>query len=228
MEKYVINKEKDEEKKINFFSSPKITSIAIDVSGSTYGTVMSNQKEIISSLISGTNCENLQDTIIAWDDKCKIDKLKNLDSNGCTDPSCIFQKLEKNVENLVITTDGEIPKGEVDKTRKVIQSFTNLKNIICLSFQDSVSSPSNLNIAVFYPFLEHTKKMKGSFYLFYYKNKQLCLLLKNIPKMIDTIFDSPPLEYNNETKWEDIPKYETNDIKKIEVMSLEALEEGHI
>ena len=228
MEKYEISKGNDEEKKINFFSSPKITAIAIDVSGSTYGSVMSNQKEIISSIISSTNCENLQDTIIAWDDRCKIDKLKNLDSNGCTDPSCIFTKLEKNVENLIITTDGEIPKGEVDKTRNVIQSFTNLKNIICLSFQDSVGSPSNLNIAVFYPFLEHTRKMKGSFYLFYYKNKQLCLLLKNVPRIVDTIFKSPPLEYNNETKWEDIPKYEINDIQKIEVTSLEALEEGHI
>ena len=166
MEKYIINKGKDEEKKSNFFSSPKITAIAIDVSGSTYGTVMKNQKEIISSVISGTNCETLKDTIIAWDDRCKIEKLKDLDSNGCTDPSCIFTKLEKNVENLLITTDGEIPKGEVDKTRNAIKSFTNLKNIICISFQNEVKSPSNLNIAVFYPFLEHTKIMKGSFYLF--------------------------------------------------------------
>jgi hypothetical protein len=228
MEKYVINKEKDEEKKSNFFSSPKITAIAIDVSGSTYGIVMKNQKEIISSVISGTNCETLKDTIIAWDDNCKIEKLNNLDSNGCTDPSCIFTKLDKKVENLLITTDGEIPKGEVDKTRNVIKSFTNLKNIICISFQNEVKSPSNLNIAVFYPFLEHTKIMKGSFYLFYYRNKQLYLLLKNIPKMIDTIFKSPPSEYNNETKWEDIPICEINNVQKIEVTSLEALELGQI
>ena len=228
MEKYVINKEKDEEKKSNFFSSPKITAIAIDVSGSTYGIVMKNQKEIISSVISGTNCETLKDTIIAWDDNCKIEKLNNLDSNGCTDPSCIFTKLDKKVENLLITTDGEIPKGEVDKTRNVIKSFTNLKNIICISFQNEVKSPSNLNIAVFYPFLEHTKIMKGSFYLFYYRNKQIYLLLKNIPKMIDTIFKSPPSEYNNETKWEDIPICEINNVQKIEVTSLEALELGQI
>ena len=227
MDKY-INKETKEEKKTNFFSSSNNTSIAVDNSGSTYGNIMNNQKTIISKIISGTNCENLKNTILAWESSCSILKLDNLDSNGGTDPSCIFEKLDQKIENLLITTDGEISTSEVNQTRQKIKNFKNLKNIICISFQDSVNSPSDLNIAVFYPFLEHTRIIKGSFYLFYYKNNNLCLLLKNIPKIIDTIFKSPPLEYTKETKWDDIPVYDSSDIQKIDVTSFGGLEEGYI
>ena len=227
MEKY-ITKEIKEEKNVNFFSSSNIVSIAVDNSGSTYGKVMDNQKKVISNIISGTNCENLKNTILAWESSCYISKLNSLDSSGGTDPSKIFDKLGKNIENLMVTTDGEISNSEVNQTRQKIKDFKNLKNIICISFQESVSSPSNLNIAVFYPFLEHTRMMKGSFYLFYFRNDKLCLLIKNIPKIVDKIFKSPPGEYTNDTKWEDIPVYETSDIQKIEVNSFGGLEEGYI
>ena len=227
MDKY-INKETKEEKKTNFFFSSDLVSIAVDNSGSTYGKVMDNQKKIISSIISGTNCENLKNTILAWESRCKIEKLDNLDSSGGTDPSTIFEKLQQKVENLLITTDGENSTNEVNQTRQKIKNFKNLKNIICISFQQSVNSPSDLNIAVFYPFLEHTRMMKGSFYLFYYRNNNLCLLLKNIPKIIDTIFKSPPLEYTKETKWDDIPVYDSSDIQKIDVTSFGGLDEGYI
>ena len=180
MEKYVKELKK-EEKKTNFFSSVNSTAVAIDVSGSTWGDVIQNQKKIISNILSGTNCEELEKSIIAWDDAANIQPLEKLDSNGGTDPSVIFNKLGSNIENLVVTTDGEISTSEVNKTRDRIKNFSNLKNIICISFQDNASCPSNLNIAVFYPFLEHTKKMKGSFYLFFYKNGTLYLMLKNTP-----------------------------------------------
>ena len=227
MDKY-ITKETKEEKNINFFSSSNIVSIAVDNSGSTYGKIMDNQKKIISNIISGTNCENLKNTILAWESSCYISKLNDLDSSGGTDPSKIFDKLGKNIENLMITTDGEISNSEVNQTRQKIKDFKNLKNIICISFQEGVSSPSNLNIAVFYPFLEHTRMMKGSFYLFYFRSDKLCLLIKNIPKIVDKIFKSPPDEYTNDTKWENIPVYETSDIQKIEVNSFGGLEEGYI
>jgi len=44
MEKY-LKEFKKEEKKTNFFSSINSTAIAIDVSGSTSGEVMENQKK---------------------------------------------------------------------------------------------------------------------------------------------------------------------------------------
>ena len=180
MEKY-IKELKKEEKRTNFFSSANSTAVAIDVSASTWGDVMKNQKKIISNILSGTNCEKLANSIIAWDHDVKIQPLENLDSNGGIDPSVIFNKLGSNIQNLVVTTDGEISTSEVNKTRDRIKAFVNLKNIICISFQDNANSPSNLNIAVFYPFLEHIKKMKGSFYLFFYKNGTLYLMLKNTP-----------------------------------------------
>ena len=226
MEKY-IKELKKEEKKTNFFSSSNSTSIAIDVSGSTWGDVIQNQKKIISNILSGTNCEELVNRIIAWDHDVIIQPLAKLDSNGGTDPSVIFNILGNNIENLVVTTDGEISTSEVNKTRDKIKNFSNLKNIICISFQDNASCPSNLNIAVFYPFLEHTKKMKGSFYLFFYKNNTLYLMLKNIPITLDTIFKSPPAEYTSETKWEDIPNYNPEELKKIFITSIE-IEEGYI
>ena len=226
MEKYVKELKK-EEKKTNFFSSVNSTAVAIDVSGSTWGDVIQNQKKIISNILSGTNCEELEKSIIAWDDAANIQPLSKLDSNGGTDPSVIFNKLGSNIENLVVTTDGEISTSEVNKTRDRIKNFSNLKNIICISFQDNASCPSNLNIAVFYPFLEHTKKMKGSFYLFFYKNNTLYLMLKNIPITLDTIFKSPPAEYNSDTKWEDIPNYASEELKKIFITSIE-IEEGYI
>jgi hypothetical protein len=107
------------------------------------------------------------------------------------------------------------------------QTFS--ENIICILFQEGVSSPSRLNIAVFYPFLEHTRKLNGSFYLFYYRNKSLLLLIKNIPAVLSNngIFKNPPLEYNDKITWEDIPKNEYEDIKKIEV-NCQILEEGSI
>ena len=227
--KNYVSEPKNEEIKSNFFSSSDLTSIAVDVSGSTWGDIMKNQKEIISCIFTGTKCEKSLNSILAWDDKCTIKSLNNLDSNGCTDPSCIFSKLNPKVENLLITTDGEISKSEVDNTRQKIKSFTNLKNIICILFQEGVSSPSRLNIAVFYPFLEHTRKLNGSFYLFYYRNKSLLLLIKNIPAVLSNngIFKNPPLEYNDKITWEDIPKNEYEDIKKIEV-NCQILEEGSI
>ena len=193
--KNYVSEPKNEEIKSNFFSSSDLTSIAVDVSGSTWGDIMKNQKEIISCIFTGTKCEKSLNSILAWDDKCTIKSLNNLDSDGCTDPSCIFSKLNPKVENLLITTDGEISKSEVDNTRQKIKSFTNLKNIICILFQEGVSSPSRLNIAVFYPFLEHTRKLNGSFYLFYYRNKSLLLLIKNIPAVLSNngIFKKIPL-----------------------------------
>ena len=223
-----ISEPKNEEIKANFFSSNDLISIAVDVSGSTWGDIMKNQKEIISRIFTGTKCEKALDSILAWDDKCTIKSLKNLDSDGCTDPSCIFEKLNPKVENLLITTDGEISKGEVNNTREKIKKFTNLKNIICILFQGGVSSPCNLNIAAFYPFLEHTKKLNGSFYLFFYKDNNLLLLIKNVPSLLNnSTFKNPPIEYNDQTKWEDIPKNEYEDLKKIEV-NCQALEEGNI
>ena len=105
-----ISEPKNEEIKANFFSSNDIISIAVDVSGSTWGDIMKNQKEIISHIFTGTKCEKALDSILAWDDKCTIKSLKNLNSNGGTVPRCIFEKLNPNVENLLITTDGEISK----------------------------------------------------------------------------------------------------------------------
>ena len=50
MEKY--EKElKIEEKKTNFFSSLSSAAVAVDVSGSTYGQIMENQKKIISKIL---------------------------------------------------------------------------------------------------------------------------------------------------------------------------------
>ena len=226
MEKY--EKEfKNEEKKSNFFSSINSTAVAIDDSGSTYGQIMANQKKIISTILTGTNCENLLKNIIAWDSIAKIQTLEEVTTGGGTYPAVIFDKLGKNVENMIVTTDGEISSSEVNDVRNKIQTFTNLKNIICISFQESVSSPSNLNIAVFYPFLEHVKKIHGSFYLFFYKNDSLYLLLKHVPSNLETTFKSPPTEYNTDTKWEEIPNYDSNELKKIFVTSIE-IEAGYI
>ena len=225
MDKY-LKEFKKEEKKINFFNELNSTAVAIDVSGSTWGNIMQNQKKVISCILSGTNCQNLENSIIAWNSDIKIQPLKDLDSNGGTDPSVIFNQLGKNVENLIVTTDGEISKREVDKTRDKIAAFPNLKNIICISFQD-INSPGNLNISVFYPFLEHTKKVQGSFYLFFYKDDMLYLLQKYIPISFDTIFKSPPQEYTSDTKWEEIPNYKLEEIKNIFVISIQ-IEEGYI
>ena len=225
MDKY-LKEFKKEEKKTNFFNELTSTAVAIDVSGSTWGNIMQNQKKVISGILSGTNCQNLENSIIAWDHNVNIQPLKDLDSNGGTDPSVIFNKLGKNVENLIVTTDGEISKSEVDKTRDRIAAFPNLKNIISISFQDT-GSPGNLNIAVFYPFLEHAKKVQGSFYLFFYKDDMLYLLQKHIPISFDTIFKSPPQEYTSNTKWEEIPTYKYEEIKNIFVISIQ-IEEGYI
>ena len=227
MNKY-IKEFKNEEKITNFFNELNLTAVAIDVSGSTFGEIMQNQKKVISSILSGTNCQNLENNVIAWDHRVRIQPLKDLNPDrGETYPSVIFYKLDKNIENLIVTTDGEIRKNEIDETRNKIKEFTNLRNIICISFQTNVSSPSNLNIAVFYPFLEHAKKMKGIFYLFFYKDNNLYLLIKNNPINIETIFKSPPKEYTQETKWEDIPTYNCNYIKNIFTTSIK-IEEGYI
>ena len=225
MEKY--EKElKIEEKETNFFSSLSSAAVAVDVSGSTYGQIMENQKKIITKILSGTNCENLLKNIIAWDSEAKIKQLEELDSSGGTYPHLIFEKLGKNVENLIVTTDGIISRDYVNKTRDSIKPFINLKNIICISFQEA-TSPSDLNIAVFYPFLEHVKKFHGNFYLFFYKNDRLYLLLKHTSVDTEEIFKSPPAEYTANTKWEEIPNYDPDELKKIIVTSI-TIEEGYI
>ena len=220
MQKY-ISKLNLEKKKSNFFSSTNETSIAIDDSGSTEGEIMETQKEILTSILSNTNCKQLLNNILCWDNICTINPINRIQSGGLTEPSCIFKKLDKNVKNLLITTDGEIKDEEVNKTRDIINNFKNLKNIICILFQDEEKSPCELNIAVFYPFLEHTKKMQGVFYLFYYKSHNVYLLMKNTPQFFNDnkMFKDPPLEYDETIKWEDIPKYKYNEINKIEVIS---------
>ena len=91
MEKY--EKElKIEEKETNFFSSLSSAAVAVDVSGSTYGQIMENQKKIISKILSGTNCENLLKNIIAWDSEVKMQSLEELESSGGTYPYLIFEK----------------------------------------------------------------------------------------------------------------------------------------
>ena len=230
MHKY-LSKISSDKKKSNFFSSLAKTSIAIDDSGSTEGEIMQTQKEIITKILSKTNCEKLLNNILCWDNICTIKSLKEITSEGLTNPSCIFKKLSNNVENLLITTDGEIEEEEVNNTRDTIKDFNNLKNIICILFQDEEKSPSELNIAVFYPFLEHTKKKNGIFYLFYYKNQNLYLLMKNIPKIMgiskNDLFRNPPSEYSEQTKWKDIPSYKYDDLNKIEVI-LEETDDGNV
>ena len=222
MQKY-ISKLNLEKKKSNFFSSTNETSIAIDDSGSTEGEIMETQKEILTSILSNTNCKQLLNNILCWDNICTINPINRIQSGGLTEPSCIFKKLDKNVKNLLITTDGEIKDEEVNKTRDIINNFKNLKNIICILFQDEEKSPCELNIAVFYPFLEHAKKMQGVFYLFYYKSHNVYLLMKNTPQFFNDnkMFKDPPLQYDETIKWEDIPKYKYNEINKIEVISEE-------
>ena len=69
--------------------------------------------------------------------------------------------------------------------------------------------------------------MKGSFYLFFYKDEILYLLIKNIPINFETIFKSPPQEYTQDTKWEEIPSYKCEDLKNIFITSIQ-IEEGYI
>ncbi len=230
MQKY-LSKFSSEQNKSNFFSSLDKTSLAIDDSGSTEGEIMETQKKIIKKILSNTNCEKLLDNILCWDNICTIKPLDKITSDGLTKPSCIFQKLNKDIENLLITTDGEIEEEEVNNTRETINNFNRLKNIICILFQDEENSPSDLNIAVFYPFLEHTKKMNGIFYLFYYKNKKLYLLIKNVPKILgksqNDLFENPPMEYDEKIGWKDIPKYKYDDLNKIEVI-LGGTDDGNV
>ena len=119
MKKY-LDKIKEKENKYNFFSLPNITSRAIDDSGSTEDEIMETQKEIISKIVSKTKCEELlKSKIIAWDNTCTIKSLNKLTSRRLTNPSCIFKKLDKNIKNLLITTDGEIENDEIYKKQKI-------------------------------------------------------------------------------------------------------------
>ena len=228
MDKY-LKDFKVEEGIFNFFNSPKSVAIAVDVSGSTSGVIMVNQKKVINEIITGTRCEELKNTILAWDDNCNIKALDKLESCGYTCPSAIFQKLGENVHNLLITTDGFIDKQEVDKVKDKIINFKKLKNIICILFQGDVQKPSALNISVFYPFLEHVNKMRGSFYLLLYKTEKLFLLLKNIPGVCEKYskLGKPPESYTDDTPWESIPSCEYKDIKEVKVEE-RAIEEGHM
>ena len=223
LDKFLLSS--DTIKTCNFFSSFKKTSVAIDDSGSTEGEIMKNQKEIITKILKDTNCEKLLDIILCWDNICTVNSINDIRSDGLTEPSCIFKKLGNDIINLLITTDGEIDEEEVKKTNKIIKDFKNLKNIICLLFQDDVKFPSELNISVFYPFFEQCKRENGAFYLFYFLNKRLYLLLKNDPLINkNKLFKDPPKVYDENTKWEQIPSFDYEDIKKIEVTMADKVE----
>ncbi len=92
------------------------TLYAVDCSGSTSGSIMSMQIES-ASLLSQTIKAH---TIVGWDNNDVIVKsFPELSRVGgsLTDPNVIVKHLSKNVQALILYTDGEIGIREMDKFR---------------------------------------------------------------------------------------------------------------
>ena len=142
--------------------------------------------------------------------------LQNIEANG-ESPSKILDLLGNNIINLLITTDGDISRFEVNKVMEKIQNF-NIRNIICIFFgYDKRNFMSgNIDISVLFPFLEQAKGKNVICYMFYYGIDKFYILFKYDPNKLNNNLGKPPV-ITRQTKPEDLPTCSSLDIKNIYV-----------
>jgi hypothetical protein len=144
--------------KVPLFRQGKI-SIAVDVSGSTYGSVIQAEIKAIRSICSlFPSALRSAIKILPWSDQTEapssLDDIDELDSNGGTDPSCLLDddacRYElQNSSFWFLMTDGDILEGEVRKfaTNLVNYGLHGLASVVAI-FGERESLPSKCNISV--------------------------------------------------------------------------------
>ena len=229
LDKYVsdlVKTKKEENYNTEPFINENKTIVAIDNSGSTSGSVLRNTKQVVNDLIESRIMKN---NIYAWNSHCTIQNLEEIRSTGGTRPETIFPYINNAIQNILITTDGKI--GDIGPTKRELVRHLHVKNIIAILFS-SMGVVCNLNISVFYPFLEHSKKVGGTFLLLCYHEHELYLLMKNIPEKVEDNLPACVEEFNFDVKWENINKVTPELIKNVKVLSYYAkitdLEKGEI
>ncbi|KAJ6017242.1 hypothetical protein N7451_000621 [Penicillium sp. IBT 35674x] len=149
--------ESEEQVSVSFRESR--ISIAVDVSGSTYGSTLEAEKTAIKSVCSLVPCNMHSNiTILPWCDFANkprtLTELNTLDSDGGTDPGVILKNAEcrrflQGSDFWFLMTDGIIEEYVV---RSFISRLTTHgihgKACIISIFGDQLSKPSDCNVSV--------------------------------------------------------------------------------
>ena len=204
-------------KKVKFFENPDIVSIAVDSSGSTEGKIIADEKYAVNKILMNTNCENLVNNILSWNDECRIEILQKIEANGWTSPRTIFDKIDNNIKNLLITTDGIINGNEVNKVTEIIQNF-NIRNTICILFGNNKGNFMNAynGVSVFFPFLKQAHEKNGICYIFYYGIDKFYILDKYDTNNLNDNLGKSPVK-TEQTKPEEFSACSFLDIQNIYV-----------
>ncbi|KAK4451010.1 hypothetical protein QBC34DRAFT_296159, partial [Podospora aff. communis PSN243] len=212
--------------------------IAVDISGSTYGTVFKSEQEAIlsiCSLIPETRHSNT--TIIPWSDMagspCPIAKIEHhLQSGGGTDPNCLLEDAScrralQDCHFWFLMTDGEIFDDLVYAfSRNLAAHRMHTKACVISIFGKTLKRPKDCNISVgvsvfatspHVAFL-YTDVDTGRTYVLSTKGCFSTLLPpgKRNPKL------------NLETNWEDLPRTSYENLTRISVPETQVLGEDEI
>ncbi|ETS77052.1 hypothetical protein PFICI_10926 [Pestalotiopsis fici W106-1] len=133
---------------------------AIDISGSTAGSIIRQEKDAIMSVTSTFDSTSLrhQCTVLPWSHKShsplKIDEIEEINSGGGTDPSVLLEnpvfRSQLQRSNLwFLLTDGEIYKPVITKFANAIpEARIHGTACVIILFGYSRSSPLECNVSV--------------------------------------------------------------------------------
>ncbi|EPS35210.1 hypothetical protein H072_11388 [Dactylellina haptotyla CBS 200.50] len=207
------------------FREAKI-SVAVDTSGSTYGTGLKAEKAAIREIFSLLPPTIKSSTkILPWSDRLKkivgIDQLDSLSSNGGTDPNVLLSndasRYElQNCSFWFLMTDGEIFDHEVHKFAKSLLEY-GLHGLACVVsvFGDRRQLPAKCNISVGLSVFAVSPHC-----LFLYTDERtsetFILQTKGIFSALLPEGTEPPTLLT-QTRWEDLPQTSYEDFSRIQI-----------
>jgi len=237
VEEVKVEPKKEQKPLVHFFDDEKKTcrsAVAVDTSGSTSGSVLQWSLEAVRQAV-GINGpahgarQGILDRAISWNDTARITCLSGMRSGGGTYPRVLLPLLQSTVRNLLITTDGEIYRDEVNRLRTALadSQVTNVIALIVGGRSAYDKSPCDIEMSVFFPLLEHCLEKGGTFMLLFVTKeddedgpkKKAARMDTDIPKIEARLliksqsdrcaqfcqFVEPPANYDKTVSWSQVP-----------------------
>jgi len=217
------------------------SAIAMDVSGSTSGSVLNASKHFLREILGPQNdaTNAISNRCIGWSHFAQVGPLDQFRSTGGTDPAPIFDVAPRTLANLVVTTDGEIPSVGALRVRLARQQLTNVVAVLVSprGYREREDfRVAHLNVSVFSPFMEQAERRNGVFYLFHVFSDEMeagmsaRLIMRRLPNAnanvgnrdgVPADFDdglpAPPAAITEESRFEEFPLVKLTFLSKLRV-----------
>ncbi|KAF7554765.1 hypothetical protein G7Z17_g2637 [Cylindrodendrum hubeiense] len=212
-------------------------SIAVDVSGSTYGSTLATEKRAIQSvcsLIPRSKHSNI--TIVPWNDHSgrpfSMNEIEALESDGGTDPNVLLEapttrRVLQESAFWFLMTDGIIEEYIVRRfARNITHYGMHGKACIISVFGERLQKPSDCNISVGLSVFAVSPHV-AFLYTDVEFNRTYIMSTKGcFSTLLPSGKGNPRLDYN--TTWEDLPQVSYENLTRVSVPPAQNLERDEV